>query len=362
MKIEQTIRITSMDETTRIISYEPFYTVDTVDTDSIFNKTHTSKYIPTKGDKLWFYPGCDVPRFKVKQFCQAHNVAVVKYSDKATVRFIGPNSLKEMISNSHTYYMKKDKFIKWLDSVMRNSYEDLKKDILASQNDRVYFYNSTPLRQFCNKELFANKILLKEYYNCEGSWSNYLNDEKTYQQVINLLTDSSLRHQDDILSLLNTGTVLDQDMYDQIHKLFESEDKENTKLAMEAMANCDFQQSAVYLLLLLKEYDQKIYNSGNKHHVNFKSLLKYFDISQLTNISVDDVIDSLRHQKLLNLNNLNRLMPMIMERIREQGDMDNIKVKDIELTPEVIASIEENILDQTVVTTTPITEVTLNLS
>ena len=40
------------------------------------------------------------------------------------------------------------------------------------------------------------------------------------------------------------------------------------------------------------------------------------------------------------------LMPMAMKQIKEEGEMENIKVKDLELTPEVEAAIAENILDQ----------------
>jgi hypothetical protein len=161
-----------------------------------------------------------------------------------------------------------------------------------------------------------------------------------------MMNDPLLKHQDEMLKQLNTGSVLDEEMYTQIHRLFESSDKENTKLAMEAMANCDFQKSAVYLLLLVKKYGEKIYNSGNRHHVNFKSLLKYFQLTNITNISVDEMIDSLRHQKLLSIDNLNRLMPLAMEVIRESGDMDNIKVKDVELSLEAEQAIAENILDK----------------
>ncbi|MBK7819406.1 MAG: hypothetical protein IPJ60_19095 [Sphingobacteriaceae bacterium] len=154
-------------------------------------------------------------------------------------------------------------------------------------------------------------------------------------------------HQDGMLSLLNTGTIMNEDMYRETAKLFESSDNTNTVLAMEAMANCDFQKSAVYLLLLIRENSTKIYNSSNRNHVNFKSLLRYFNITAytLTRLSVDDLLNSLRAQKLLSLTNLNMLMPLIMETVKEKGDMQHIKVKDVELSNEALTSIAENILE-----------------
>lgn len=340
-----------MDEASRLIQWDTKYMLP-ANNGTLITFAATTIYVPTKGDKLWFYPGCDIPRFKVKQFCTTHDVAVVKYKDKSSVRFMGPESIREMIETYNGRFVPKDVFLAWLDGVMCNAYIPLRSAIVASQSIEVYVRNSA-LGAFCKKDLFGTKVLFQRTDEAEYRNVDYIKNDEYYQQITDMISDTGLRPQDDLLSLLNTGVEMDQKMYEDIHRLFESTDKENTKLAMEAMANCDFQKSAVYLLLLLKEYGQKMSDSGNKHHVNFKSLIKYFQIKSLENMSVDNMIDSLRHQKLLSVENLNRLMPLAMERIREKGDMRNIKIKDVELSTEAEISVAENILDQQIAPPTP---------
>lgn len=340
-KLVPAVMIHGMDDASRLISYSTKYIIKS-DTNDALSFLPGVKYVPAEGDRIWFHPGCDIPRFKVKRFCQDNNVAVVKYKEKSTVRFIGPDSIQELIFSYQGNSMHKDSFLAWLDTVMCNAYLQLKEDILKAKSDRVYL--GAALGRFCNEDMFGKKILDKT--DTSYGYANYVKDDSSYQQIVDMCADPNLKSQDDLLALLNTGTEMDEKMYNDIHRLFESTDKENTRLAMEAMANCDFQKSAVYLLLLVKKYGNKISNSGNVHHVNFKSLIKYFQIKSLDNISVDDMINSLRHQKLLSVDNLNRLMPLAMQTIRETGDLDNIKIKDVELSPEAEQSIAENILDQ----------------
>lgn len=342
-KVKNIIFIESFESVKRKINWEARKIIESSTTDLKDAIKPPQKYVPQKGDKLWFYPGCDIPRFKVKQFCLDNKVAVVKYKEKATVRFIGPEIFKTLIESKWAYYVEKKQFLDWLDTVICNAWIPLRDAITACPADRVYF-NYYALNSFCGSN-FGPKAIANSYTEFESQYIYMFNDEESYQHSMDLLVDPLVRHQDDLLSLLNTGTIMTEEMYDNIQRLFKSNDTENTKLAMEAMANCDFQKSAVYLLLLLKEYGMKMYNSGNKHHVNFKALLKYFQISNLTSISLDDILNSLRHQKLLSVDNLNMLMPQAMEQIKKQGEMQNIKIKDVELTPEMEQSIAENILD-----------------
>lgn len=312
-------------------------------------------FIPKAGDKLWFFPGCDVPRFKIKQFCDKHNVAVVKYKEASTVRFTGPDVIEGMLSYAHHHYMEKTKFLAWFETIMTNSYQELKDQIIKSESDVVYL-SYYAINAFYSEDQFGAKALKRPSKN--GSHSNArvwsAKDDTCYKNLIYMINDPSIVHQDDLLALLNTGTIMTEEMYVEIQRLFKSSDKENTKVAMEAMANCDFQKSAVYLLLLMQTYGDAIHNSGNRHHVNFKSLIKYFQIQVITSISLDTIINSLRSQKLLNLENLNKLMPMALVRIREKGDMQNLKVTEIGLTPEVEKSLSENILDSMLTPPAPV--------
>ena len=340
--------ITEMNIKTRLIKNESFWITSGSTRDITSSLLKGPVYKPTKGDRIWFYPGCNVPRFKVKQFCQKNDVAVVKYEAKANVKFIGTEAVDSFFTNRGMYTILKVEFLKWFDTIMCNSYMELRALVVAELHDYIYL-SSSVRSAFVNEDTFHVPL---DDELCDCNCEKILSEE-SYQNLLKIQNDPTIKSQNDILSLLNTGVILDEGMYKNIHSLFESSDKENTKLAMEAMANCDFQKSAVYLLLLMKEYGDKISDSGNRHHVNFKSLIKYFQVSNLENMSVDDMIDSLRVQKLLNVDNLNRLMPLAMERLREKGDMNNIKIKDVELSEEAELSIAENILDQQITPPAP---------
>ncbi|MBK7819405.1 MAG: hypothetical protein IPJ60_19090 [Sphingobacteriaceae bacterium] len=88
INFETVIWIDNFDPITRKISYTSQRILNQrVDYKKDFPEI-IETYTPTKGDRLWFYPGCDIPRFKVKQFCQKYDVAVVKYTEKSNIRFI----------------------------------------------------------------------------------------------------------------------------------------------------------------------------------------------------------------------------------------------------------------------------------
>lgn len=333
--LKKILWIQDFDEETRVIDYS---IADVIKEDLIAN----DKYTPTKGDRLWFYPGCTIPRFKITQFCKKHNVAIVKTADKATVKVIGDATVKELTYKLHLYSVSKTHFINWLDSVMCNAYIQLRNDALAFEEVHLSQHAANVFKD----EESLGKALINEWKELSSDSYVIASSEKSSQQLVDILNSTNIYKQDALLSLLNTSIIMDEKMYEDTRRILQSEDRENTKVAMEAMANCDFQKSAVYLLLLLREFGSKIYSSNATHHVNFKSLLKYFKVGNITNISLDDIINSLRSQKILNLANLNMLMPMAMKQIKEKGDMHNIKVKDVELTPDMEISLAENILDQ----------------
>jgi hypothetical protein len=80
------------------------------------------------------------------------------------------------------------------------------------------------------------------------------------------------------------------------------------------MANCNYKESAVFLLLLFKEHHfvSKMYYSKTKNHVNFKSLLNFFNLSlHRNNLDFDNIIEKLIALDVMNNYNINILLPLI---------------------------------------------------
>jgi hypothetical protein len=158
--------------------------------------------------------------------------------------------------------------------------------------------------------------------------------------------DNQLYNQDEILRRINIGNVMGEKEYVSIQRMLKSTDRENLKLGMEAMANCDYEKSCVYLLLLMKDYGDKMYGSPTSSHVNFKSLLKFFSVTNINNFDLDDVIRTLLSRKLLNRANLDRLMPLAIEQMKENADTDYFLPADVAMTDEIKQGLSENILDR----------------
>ena len=299
---------------------------------NIPNVISTDEYTPTKDDKIYFYPECNIPRFKIKQFCEKYNVSIVKYPDKANVKIAGPNTLKSFIEGLSLKEISKNDFVNYL---RKYTLADVSEIVEVVNSQFVYMLYHTA-NKYDNlggklKTDYKHKVLIKR--DCE-------------EKFINLLNDTNVFDEKEILKRLNTGSVMNHEQYISIQRLFNSKDTENHKLALEMMANCDFEKSSVYLLLLMYNFGNCIYNAPNRTHVNFKSLLKFFAITEVRRIDLDDIVLRLIQRRLLSAQNLNILMPLLKEHLEDGGKSEYVKIKEIEVTEDVLTGLEDNILDE----------------
>jgi hypothetical protein len=296
------------------------------------------KYTPKAGDKIYIYPDCDIPRFKIKQFCETQNVSIVKFPDKATLKIIGPKSYKSFFRSEWLRSLEKDQVLSYCRKYLSHvpNLSEFIKDVESITADHIYFnfLIQNQLKKFTGVDFKGN-------YGSQSFFGNQDNVEKFLQAC----EYTDLYPQDEILKKLNTGAVMDHEQYVSIQRLFESKDTENTKLAIEMMANCDFEKSSVYLLLLISNYGYKIWESPNRSHVNFKALIQFFSIKNLRSFYNDQIIECLLERKLLNAHNLNVMMPILMEEAEKSIRTDYITIKEIALTDVVLKGLEENILD-----------------
>lgn len=297
-------------------------------------------YIPKKNDKLYFIPGTTIPRFKIKDFCEKYNVSIVKYRDKADVCFIGPDSYKELLSEiGYSSYRKSD-MVSYFENNLKKSVENHDQFLEDLKNADS---NQVTVHYQAQQALKEGKV--GQRFTKEAIWfSNiYFKDEKSYQIFTEIQTNPNIYDQKEILSRLNS-TIMDEAAYISVQRMLKSSDKNNVKLAMETMANCDYQKSAVHLLLLMKEYGNQIYESSTFHHVNFKSLLKFFGITNIRSIYNDDILRLLINTKLLNQSNLDILQPLVLKNTDSIGT-SFFKVKTIKAVKRINDALDENILD-----------------
>ena len=129
--------------------------------------------------------------------------------------------------------------------------------------------------------------------------------------------------------------TIDEKVFDQLSNMFESEDSDNHVLAMEIMANCNYQKSIMYLLILLREHNYNIGKLRSRTHVNFKSLLGYLGMKHdHLYVHAYEMIDIILERNLLTLENLQYLFD------RYQDDLitiygDHFRIHQITLSPEL---------------------------
>ena len=333
MESKTCIKINNLDP----VQFDIVRVIDKLDktkTDLINGLLPNKEYVSVKGDKLFFISGCNVPRFKVKKFCETYGTALVKYKDKANVKFIGFDCVDKLLVPVYEYVFDKQDVIKHLKKYDNGlTYVNLISAIQISESPYVNVGGGV-WKNWREKQNTVN-----DFRNCTQC-SDDFKPEFLFQsqQDCDLFkfieSDPQIYNQNEILKRINTGGIIDRDMYKTLQKMFTSEDVANHQLAMEAVANSDYVRSNIYLLLLIQQFFTQIRSSRNLNHVNFKSLLKFFNIDIEKQLTLDDITRVLIEKGMLNKSNLDILVveagkQLKVTKIRSNYfEANGVKIKD----------------------------------
>lgn len=338
-------------------------------------------YVPTAKDKLFIFPNCNIPRFKVKSFCESTDTAVVKFKEKANIWFTNKENLQtELIEKLyHTECITKKAMIKYLNATKVRCTTTYLYDIIklidvieSTQADFVIttysIKNSIKSSGAFNGPVYDfmhEQDLVKE--DADGEDLPLTDEQKELVEAFDrtlyefespekealyntLMTHGNVYDESALLSLLNAELVMDQEIYEGVQNLFKSNDRNDHKVAMESMANCNYLQSAVYLLLLMKDYRREMANSDMKNHVNFKSLLKFFDVNiNYSEVSYDDIVYRLVDKNIMTYENMALILPEAIEYVNDSGNSTYFKMTNVEPTDDIKKLMEFNKQSQVVV-------------
>lgn len=321
--------------------------------EEIISKEQTAElfqkeYIPQAKDRLYIFPGCTIPRFKLKGMCEKYNIAISKTREKANIFIADPKSEFEK-----TYFNQ----VGWGFSAMRKplldflrksssslgellqNMENLEEDVVIISHNASYTLSNQGLNGIKyvlideddveNGKAYANEI---NALNESSQVRHYASDEAK-AEFLAMTGSKTLYHQDAILKLINaSAATIDESMYQSLRSMFNTKQDADIQVAMEAMANSDIESSITYLLLLYKEFGaHQLYNHPSKHHVNFKSLTKYLlgNTHNMHNLDIDNCVEILRDKKLLTSRNLEVFMTEAKQIVRESGETEYFKVTDV---------------------------------
>ena len=336
------------DDNELIIKVQPLYCADRDDSPL---EPCDKDYDPTKGDKLYFLAGVNIPRVKLKDLSLQHGIKTVRDIDQATHVFVGKNT-KDKITNSGWYYTINTVALRAIladpDLVMDDYYKENLNQALEFYTEEkiiVDYHSASELR---NSEL----SFVKKYMNGNLSRSSsvfYTVDDE-HKDLFPGIMSLDLYDESKLLKHINgdDAATIDDTMFNQICDMFNSSDQDNHILAMEIMANCNYIDSLLYIEMLFEKYSYQMSNCHTKNHVNFKSLLSFLGKKKgYMNTDIDDVARSLINKGVFSLDKVEVIMKYYGETIANHGGTEFFEVKSLTLSEEAAKLLNTNYVHQT---------------
>ena len=312
----------------------------------LFGITATG-YEPTIGDKLFFGKSVNIPRVKLKNLTKDYKIKATTKIEDATAIFISPNATAKYVSVQWFYSVKTENFKEFVTAASDHGCFDAYYS--NKLNDALEFYTGDCIAiDYHTRSLLENEQIpfrLTEGTTFSSQRLNVLEDQYlvSYNEIIE--STVPIYDESELLRHLNGSDALaiEENMYESLCEMFDSSDRDNHTLAMEIMANSQFEDSILYLGLLFNGYYNKIQDSRSKSHVNFKSLLALMDIKgHYFHLDIDGITDRLKKHNKLTKESVDILLKALGERIIYNGDSAYYKIKTITMTEEMLAVLNLN--------------------
>ena len=326
-----------------IIKVEPLYCAD--DKADIITATDKD-YTPSKGDKLYFLPGVNIPRVKLKDLSLQHGIKTTRNINDATHVFVGKNT-KDKITSGAWYYSINTSALRGIlldtELVMDDYYKENLTQALEFYTEDVVILDYSAAGQLRNSELAFVKRY--SYGNISRHSSVYYSVDSDHTDLFPDILTLDIYDESKLIKHINgeDAATIDATMFQQISDMFKSSDSDNHVLAMEIMANCNYIDSLLYLEMLFKDHAGKMYNCHTKNHVNFKSLLSYLGKSKSNmDTSVDDIMKALINKDVLDTDKIDVLMKHYSDELGRRGNSTFFKVKSVTVNEETLQLLNTN--------------------
>jgi hypothetical protein len=299
-------------------------------------------YVPAQGDSIFLMPGVNIPRVKLKDLALNLGVKIVRDAERANIIISGKATINKITCGRWLYSTNTEEFTKYVDELKNNLdfdqyYIDKYETAVAACNpEAIYMEYST-----------KNDMQHRSYKVTDAYSSAVHFVEEEYRDMLDGIQNKTIFDESELLAMINgdDAVTITPEVYSQLVKMFESSDQDNHIMAMEIMANSNYIDSALYLLLLLEGYSHKIGDCHTRNHVNFKSMVSYFSIAvkEIGWLDPDKVA-----KKLVNLGLLTKDWTHVLLQERAEWFIRNIahsttfSVGQLIPTPEVQTAINDS--------------------
>jgi len=311
-------------------------------------------YTPMKGDKLYFLPGVNIPRIKLKDLATKFGIRTVRDVSEANVIF-GSSKTKDKITGYSWKY-------KIPTTLVRLFFETYKNDLDEYQYNKLEnaleFYTEEDIltdwstaRTFTDNDLpqwnsYSQQPAYTDFHSKSRSSSEHVHEvNKDYIHLYELIKGREIIDESCLLDQLNgdDAVIIDADMFTQLTTMFSSSDDDNHILAMEILANSKYKESLLYIEMIFKNHSYAIGNCHTKNHVNFKSLLSYLGkANRYIDTNLDDIMESLISKKVLTKDKVDILLENYGHEINNRGDSTYFKVQTITVNEDTLSLLNEN--------------------
>ena len=288
-------------------------------------------YVPVKGDMIYLLPGVNIPRVKLKDLALNLGIRVVRDPAKANIIFAGRNSVAKITSSRWAYKV--------------SSTFALER-IKAICDDGFYIQNlETAITSTGETDIFGSYDDITNIiaYNTRNEYnSSYIYTiDPEYSEMYTTVKSKTIYSETELLNNINgdDSTTINEEVFEQLKNMFDSSDTDNHVLAMEIMANSKYEDSILYLLMLISENAYKINSSNTRNHVNFKSMLTYFGWQprDVSHINTDDIVKLIDKKDLLTVDMIKRLYQEYSDEIIRNIHYDDVfEVKEVTIKQEYL--------------------------
>ena len=311
-------------------------------------------YTPMKGDKLYFLPGVNIPRIKLKDLATKFGIRTVRDVSEANVIF-GSSKTKDKMTGYTWKYKIPTTIVQLFFETYKNDMDDYQysklENALEFYTEEYILTDWSTARNFTDNDLpqwnsYSQQPQFLSFDESRNTSSEHVHEvNKDYIHLYDLIKGKEIIDESCLLDQLNgdDAVIIDADMFTQLTTMFNSSDDDNHILAMEIMANSKYKESLLYIEMIFKNHAYTIGQSNTKNHVNFKSLLSYLGKNnRYIDTSLDDIMDSLISKKVLTKDKVDILLENYGEEIKNRGDSTYFKVQTITVNEDTLSLLNEN--------------------
>ena len=257
-------------------------------------KLLTGGDMPTlpKKSKVYVLPNCIYTQVQIREICKMHGFTITSDMSKADL-FVGNEN--NILSPLH----------KEPAQTLGTEAVDLKHYYINTDFDVAAIQVKFPQLPHLETPIGSKVFFTNKYYNYRDSWGPLYATDHTYNVVSGECVEILHRILSGSVPVVNENklfnsierVVIDEDVFNTLHIMFENAGNEDRMLAAEMLFNCDYDKSRHYIVKLIKEHSYRIESAMNRKNLDI--FRKSFDIDKISRYNYSQTLKYLLENNAL---------------------------------------------------------------